>query len=309
MIDSINFKTKIPLKDLDLSKVENIQSIYDRKRKNYTIGIRFEYKCIRFQYYGINEALLIRTNTHVILKKKDITLSDYTKYINKVNDILNDLFDIEKYNIRLSRLDYCVDLNLGEEKIREYLSVLKRSRKTYKYMKMKSKYKSSIYLKTKQGKRNINMYDRGEKTKNNKDKGVFRIELQQKEAFIKKYGISLKQLWSSSSMNNYFFDFLRDYFFEGDYYKISKATEIIDTSDLRPCKKKDLKTFLVAIMKSESISKVRKFSKYQIKNRIVYLNKLKINPLSIPENSKYSELDNLLNMAYKVATAKYFDIG
>ncbi len=308
MLDSIDFKVNIRLGKLDLTRINDIKTIYDRKNKELRIGIGFKYKDIIFQYYTIRNTLKIHTNAHIILRKRDVNVDDYKTYIRNLYSILNELFDTNKYKIRLYRLDYCVDLNLGEMELQEYLSILKRCKRKYKYMKMKKNYETSIYLKTKRGKRNINIYDRGEKTKKNCDRGILRIELQQKESLIKGLGVNLKYFWNLSTMEEYFFDFLEDFFYVGDYYKENKSSEIINNSDISKKMKEKLKSFLEAVMKSESISNVKGYTARTTASRVVHLNRLKINPLSIPSNSRYEKMDNLLNLAYETAKEKYFNI-
>ena len=148
-----------------------------------------------------------------------------TIYLTKVKEVSEELFGKNK-TLELNRIDYCVDVELkSEEELECYLDVLDWNKKKYKYMKEKYKYSTSQYLQTKNGQHNLNAYDRGAKTKKKEDKNILRIELQCKKSFIKKqfvnYGIEkdLYNYWSKSSMEKYYFDYLKDYLYVGDNYK------------------------------------------------------------------------------------------
>lgn len=306
MIDSINFKVKVPYNYLNIPKFIKVKPIPNKRTNFFTRGIKFDYKGIKFQYYDYAETLLIYTTAHKVLKKRDITLKDYDEYMKRLNNILSEFYDIKIFKTKLVRLDYCVDLQLGKELIDIYLNIFKHNKRKYKYMKMKKKYDSSIYLKTRRGKTNLNIYDRFAKTHNEKDKGILRIELQQKEYLIKKTGKTLKDYWNISKMEMFYFDFLKGYFYIGNHYKLDDAIKMIDTSNITENKKEKLKQFLKDIMKS-NLSDLKGYTINKTNSRIKLLDKLEINPLCIPKYTEYDELENLLHMAHKVAEEKYFD--
>ena len=45
-------------------------------------------------------------------------------------------------------------------------------------------------------------------------------------------------------MEKYYFEFLRSYFYDGDYYKIDKVNEMIDNSNFTSLTKGKLKKFI-----------------------------------------------------------------
>ena len=181
-------------------------------------------------------------------------------------------------------------------------------------MKIEKDYPTSIYMKTKVGQNNLNIYSRYEKTKKEEDKGILRIEVQNKKKKIKneydKYGIDkdLDNYWNIQAMNEYYFNFLYDYLYEGNYYKRKTARQIINNSSYTISMKDKLKKFLKDIEKSKLYTLIagRKYSNGAINNYIEKLNHLSINPIPIPEDSEYDKLDNLLNLAREKAKTTYF---
>ncbi len=220
MIDSINVVVE-RVERLDKSYIKKELGIRVKYKKKYEMET-FVYKDIKFMYYIWYKNLEIETTTHKILGKKDITLSDMKKFKEKMNCIINIVLNTQGYNysLKLTRTDYYVDVNVGDQ-LQEYIKLLHKHRKKFGHLKSKKKYNSSIYLKTKSGK-TFNLYakeicikDRGNRKiekirrKYKKDeekmmfkikeiedkvqeqsknyKGVIRLELQNRKGTLKSY--------------------------------------------------------------------------------------------------------------------------
>ena len=193
-------------------------------------------------------------------------------------------------------------------------------------MKLEQIYGTSTYLKNKSGKTNINFYNRYAKTKNQDDKGILRLELQCKKKLIKteynKYGIpkDLDYYWSKSSMEEYYFDYLYNYLYEGDYYTLKEAKKIINSSDLlKPKMKQKLIKFiehigkyqLARLMNAEFCKNNKlKYNTNKINYYIEKLNLIGVNPIPIQNlqgiQTDKEYLPNLLKLARGIAEEKYF---
>ena len=330
MIDSINYR------------MENIE--YLDFKQLYQKGIRvdditstnpktgFTNRCYVFKYNGAtfkfnrsNETILIYASPHKILNKRDITLSDYKEYELKLNETLIKVFDTSDVNIQLDRIDYCVDVPLTEVEAKMYIRLLNFNKIRYRYMKQEQLYETSVYIKTQRGKTNLNIYIREPKTKSESDKGILRIEVQGKKELIKsehdKYGIpkELEEYWTKSSMEDYFFKFLRGYLYDGDYQTIERARNIINNSDYKPNMKRKLKNFvkhvgsyyLSNLMDPKFCKDMRLHYSYgTINNYIEKLNAINVNPIPIQQlqgaTTEKETLPNLLKLARNVAEDKYF---
>ena len=189
MIDSINVVVE-RVERLDKSYIKKELGIRVKYKKKYEMET-FVYKDIKFMYYIWYKNLEIETTTHKILGKKDITLSDMKKFKEKMNSIINIVLNTQGYNysLKLTRTDYYVDVNVGDQ-LQEYIKLLHKHREKFGRLKAKKRYDSSVYLKTKSGK-TLNLYskeicikDRGNrkiekirrKYKNDEEKMMFKIQ-------------------------------------------------------------------------------------------------------------------------------------
>lgn len=319
MIDSINFIIKqINITDLnsELLRTTQIKSFNNKFEKNTYVksGIRFCYENVYFTYYYNTRVLNIIANAHKLLEKKDVKLSDKEVYEKKLLNILNNVIvNLPNFKLELSRIDYCVDLNL-EEKLNTYLTLLNLNVCVFKYMKKYDNYGTSIYLKTKQGKQNLNIYNRYEKTKDNSDSGILRIEVQNKKRLLKSefddYGISkeLNNYWSITAMEDYYWSIIDGYCYIGNHYKFKYANMIIKNSKLKENMKRKLEMFLLDIEKYglEQIKNMSNYNYCKINNYIKRLKDLNINPIPLPKNCEFDQLDGLSEMTRKIANEKYF---
>ena len=303
MIDSINFKIEnidyLDFKQL-YEKGIRVDDITTTNPKTGFINMCyvFKYKGATFKFNRSNGTILIYASPHKILNKRDIKLSDFKEYELRLNEILIKIFGTSNINIQLDRIDFCCDISLTEDEAKTYISILRFNRIRYRYMKQKKTYLTYIYIKTERGKTNLNIYIRQPKTKSEIDRGIFRIEVQCKRKLIKseydKYEIPkvLEYYWSEEAMEEYFFNFLKGYLYEGDYHTIENAKKIINTSDYKPNMKRKLKNFikhvslyyLSNLMDPEFCKDVRLHYSYgTINNYIKKLNAINVNPITIKQ--------------------------
>lgn len=308
MFDTIDFGIEnINIKELQYNIVfnDNTKTVKDI--------ILFEYQDIQFRYHLSSHFLSIHTNTHKLLNKTIITLTDKIQYTSILNSILIQvIINFKKSTLKLMRIDYHIDLKL-DNKIEDYIKLLNNSLDTYNYMKKKMTYDTSIHLTTKNGKQNINIYDKGKEAKDENYKGILRVEMQCKKALIKgelkKYGVTreLDNYWNTNAMEDYFFSIVDGFCYKGDYYKRKISNTIIDNSNNTPSMKNKLKEFLLEVEKNglEKVKKSKKYNPCSINTRIQKLTALNINPIPIPSNFNYDKLENLPSLARKVAEEKY----
>lgn len=324
MIDSINFI----IRDVEELDFKHICKIIQGRIKHYTYKniktgyenscYSFKHKVVDFKYNSNKELLTILANAHKVLNKMDIKESDLNDYEERVHQIVSEVLNTSKFKLELSRIEYCVDILLTEDEIKVYLFLLKYNKDKFKYMKKKKDFATSVDMKTKKGMKNLITYERGAKTGKDEDKNILRIELQYKPKFFKskleKEGIirELDNYWSEQAMQEYYFDVLSDYFYEGDYYTRDKAYKIINESDNTRRTKIKLKKFLrdIEFNKLAGLISDKKYSTQLVRNRIEKLNELSINPIPIPKllvGSRHIEhLENLLTRARRIADEIYF---
>lgn len=316
MIDSINFIVR-NVENIEFQRFKENHIRYKRFENNInnfgSVGYSFEYKGVEFKYYKSFKIILVIANAHKVLEKRDILLSDLSKYKERLKEIVKTALGTEAIKLELNRIDYCVDLKL-DEKMKIYLELLKFHRPKYKYMRMEKFYSTSKYLKTKNGKNNINIYNRYSCTEDEEDKGILRIEVQNKKKKIKsefdKYGIDkdIDNYWTKEAMGEYYFDFLKNYLYIGDYLKKQIAYEKINKSDNKPKQISNLKKFLRDVEQGTmyDIFNCKEYGNTKINNYIKKLENLNINPIPISDIYFYDELPSLYTLAKKTAEEKYF---
>lgn len=194
MIDSINF-VKYGVEKLDTERLMDLGIVYHKLQyrngkfgKSYVTygnvqdeiddylisrGIGFEYKNVHFIYLEKFKSIILITNAHKVLQKSDICLSDRDLYIDKINEIVKQVLNIDYSQLSLYRIDYCVDLELDYKTMYEYLHLLNKHKSTYGNIKRINEYETSIYLTSQGGQKRINIYD---KYKCEKDKYYAKFE-------------------------------------------------------------------------------------------------------------------------------------
>lgn len=315
MIDSITLIAYVLVQEFF-----NFSIKFDRHSK---YEYHLVYKGVTFNYYIGSQRLVIKTNAHRILQKGCITLQNLENYKEIVSSIIFEITGIRNLSLQLSRIDYCVDLILDYEngQIEDTVELLHKHAESYRHMKIENIYDSSIYLKTKRGNYNLNCYDKYkemlEKGNSYEEceqyKGVFRLELQIKKGKIKRQlknnGVTreLDNYWSISSMEEYFFKFLRGFFYTGNYYRLDVALEKVESSSYTEIMKHKLCLFLKRV-NEKGITETKKWYSYSTaKNYIELLEKMGVNPVTIANDKDYKEMRNLLDRAKEEAEKMYFN--
>jgi hypothetical protein len=102
-------------------------------------------------------------------------------------------------------------------------------------------------------------------------------------------------------MQKQYINYLHQYLYEGDYYKLSKAKSIIISSSYSKTIKNNLIKFLEDINTRGITEASNKKSYNSAKKYINFLNSLKINPITLNEDSQFNYIENLLTRVIKVA--------
>lgn len=357
---------------IDKRYLEEILGIDDYTRfidNEGKTGYSFTYKTVNFKYYSYRN-LVVKTTTHKILDKKDITLSDREEYKSRLRKIIDEVIHQERYDKSLLvQIDYCADINVGEY-LDEYVKVMNKHSSRYKQKRRRRVYKTSIQISSVSGKlikgygkvacikdkaeeerdaiilnyKNLDI--RGQKLREleertRKDialyKDVIRLEISIRKNNLKYYyKESIKKLlkakklgkskeeidsikiesrtidnyWNKESMCKQFFKEIKQYYYTGDYYKLSIAVTKIKESDKYTNFMKDKLILFICRIKCVGIDRVKRiglYSKGTIRNYIKMLSDLGINPITIDEDSKYDMLGSLYTLAIKQAQENYFD--
>lgn len=320
MIDSINFIIKdVYNLDFDYLKAIGIKlKMFQIEKNNGFIisGYYFKYKNVDFTFYVATSKVEVKTNTHKLLNKEDITLSDMKEYQIRLNQIIAEVFNGHNVKLKIIRLDYYVDIMLMEKTMKLYLNLYRLYNPKFGRMIRKKSYETSVYRQNKRGQYNLNIYSRFERTKMVKDKNVLRLELQMKKAKIKrelnKYGITdeLENYWSIDGMQKNYFDFLVDFFGSGPHRRLKDAKKIIAKSDCFKTYKEKLKKFLEDIsaeIDDRELVKSKKYSAPTVRRYKQMLSDLGINTLCVSRITNNIEaLPNLLDLAKEKAERDYF---
>ena len=108
-------------------------------------------------------------------------------------------------------------------------------------------------------------------------------------------------------MEMYFFDFLRGFFYTGNYYRLDVALEKVESSSYTKAMKDKLCIFLKRV-NEKGMTETKKWYSYPTaKNYIELLEKIGINPVTISNDKDYKEMRNLLDRAKEEAEKMYFN--
>lgn len=283
-----------------------------KKHKEYEYHL--SYKKVTFYYYMGSQTLVIRTETNKILNKGYANISDLKQFKEVLDKIIFEVTGMSNLKLVLNRVDYCVDLLLDEDndKIEDTLELLYKHVDSYRHMKREKIYDSSIYLKTRRGNYNLNCYDKYEECQIDEFKGIFRIELQIKKHKIKRelkqYGVerTIDNYWTKEAMQEYYFDFLRGFFYNCDYYRIDVAIQKIKQSDYKESMKNKLIAFITKVNKNGMTETKKDYSLPTVKSYIKMLERIGLNPVTISIDKPYKKMENLLNRAKRIAEEIYF---
>lgn len=239
------------------------------KHKEYEYHL--SYKKVAFYYYMGSQTLVIRTETNKILNKGYASINDLETFKKILESIVFEVTGMSNLQLVLNRVDYYVDFlnDIKRNETADMLELLYKHSDTYRHMKLdrNKNYKTSYYQKTRRGSYNLNCYDRYAKYQKEDLKGVFRMELQMKKHKIKreleKYGVArtIDNYWTKEAMQEYYFDFLRGFFYNCDYYRIDVAIQKIRQSDYTESMKNKLIDFITKVnQKRNDRNKKRLFS-------------------------------------------------
>lgn len=275
---------------------------------------KFEYKNVRFFYFLYSKSLYIQTEVDKIIGKRDITLNDKEEFINKLIEIITKFVNIKKKDIKFNvcRIDYKVDIQFTSLEMSNMHVLMSKHRTNYKKLKATGIYDTSISLATPYSGLKINVYDKWEKCRLPEWKGVLRVELQVKNRklhrLLKKEGIkrNINVYWTKEFMEKYYFLYYEGYFYLGDYYKLNICKKLIRESNYSMTIKKGLIKFVTEVNRLGMTKVCEKYSYNKVRRYIDYLNNIKVNPITINNDSEINKIQNIVEKAREVAEERYF---
>ncbi len=275
--------------------------------------------------YGRNcWVLQVEVDFIKLLNKIDINDDDYKIIEEEIDKYVYFIFGHTEYKMSFTRIDYRIDAKMNKNDIEVVLKLLTKSYQKYGFKKLKNtkeiigkekyeklikdnnmkKIETGLYFQSKSIK--IHIYDK-ELERLSKgfepeeyEKGILRMEvrLYNRHLNYKKrvYNLTkeLKTYLNKKFFNEYITNNLEKFIHKGDYYKITLSQDIIDNSKLTLYQKKFLKEFLIDVSRSNltNIMNLKnekgkpKYSYIRRRNALNMLEKLDINPISIPKNWK-----------------------
>lgn len=296
MIDTIRFT----IEDITPRQIRHFSKFKKIGNGLYT----YDYQNIHFVYYLIECTILIFTNTHTILHKKDITLNDYSLYMDRLRRLLTIVVG-QPYKLTLNRIDYYSNLVFEtNQQLDDVCKLIQLYPRNYKYMKATKQYDTSLHLHTKnKGQRNMVLYNKYvESGYDKKFDKTLRIEIQNKKKILvnqlKQYGVDrkLKNYWSKDTFQEFYLDLVVPFLYEGDHYKLEKAQKIVTTSSYTPRIKNNLIQFLEEVNQYGMEDTKHLHSKNTIKKNIERLEELGVNPITLPKGCKSTYIPSLLGM-------------
>ena len=120
---------------------------------------------------------------------------------------------------------------------------------------------------------------------------------------------TIENYWNEDKMRKLFLDEVKQYFYSGKYYKLSKAVQIIESAETYSNNMKNKLILFLCRIRCAGIDRVKScgvYSKGTIYNRIKDLSILNINPITIDEESKFETLESLYSLAVKKCDTDYF---
>lgn len=246
----------------------------------------------------------------------------------------------------VQRIDYNIDLKMQYENVEKYITLLQRGGKAYswkvhelfedKSKRKKSKHgqrktthpKGSILFENKQY--NVNIYDkyrerlasqqeRGiiDERELQESKGVLRIEIQAKKNKVRtlksKYEIAEKTVENYARYDiaePLIMQVLKDIAGETDYYSMERAINKITQSNIKGTTKDDIVGFLRLVNNNRSLWKAKKKynGKTKLETVLKRLDKLNINPVTLPRSFGSDEMPNLFHIVGAKIAEKRFKL-
>lgn len=279
-------------KDIDAKAIEMMKEVKVYKTQEARIVCRTttiqKYKIVRLHIYVDFIELLGRPN---------IIPEDCDEILYRVRKIVQNILDVDDFELVLSRIDFRYDVVIKDKMVRELiLLLLKKAPKKVSYMRRIDKYKDTIRFFS--NSRSDNIYDKEKerlvKGKEIKlfEKNVLRFEAQIKNEHIryknKKYEVkrSLEEYLAYDVYKTYMTKMVISVVGKGDFYSIEEAEKIINASNLKDKNKRELREFLIYTSRSGSLSKTKDvYKRYAFDKNIENLRVLGINPIIIPEKN------------------------
>lgn len=256
----------------------------------------------------LNPSKLINKGDEYTIKKSDLEeiKATFESVKNKIHIGLPSLDNWE-----VNRIDYAI--NIKTRHVKEYIKVFQKGDKPKgfkelycKKAKRRKQLEGSFYLFNKSVA--INFYDKEDqqlKANFNRDgvSDLLRLEVQCNKTKIN--NIKYKRGFRTSYVKNFLQadlskEYINTYYDKtigsGDYYKLSKAIQMVEDSNYTRIIKKRLVEVLRAISKHRSIWKAREESKYSRSYFNKYLNMIRalnINPVTIPNKWELGFLKNI----------------
>lgn len=164
----------------------------------------------------------------------------------------------------------------------------------------------SVYLKE------IERLDKRDIEGAKKYKGILRVECQIKKKLIKK---ELRVNGISQDVDNWFSEnaficnylkLLKNLLYEGDYYRIDKARNIVHVSDVSDVMKNRLSIFLTRVNKLGLNGIKKQYSATTVKKYIEVLEKMGVIPICFDSKNDIECINGVYERCKKVAEQEYF---
>lgn len=262
----------------------------------------------------LNPIKLINKDNLEVIKEEDLELV-YKGFKEVKNKIFIGLPSLEHWDI--NRVDYAININT--EHVKEYIKLFQRADKPSSFKEQyctkahrSKQLEGSFYLYNKSV--TINFYDKEDelmKKNFNTDgaKNLLRLEVQCNKP--KTNNIKYKNEFGTSHVKNYLRmdlseEYINHYYDKtigsGDYYKLSKAIQIIKDSNYTDTMKKRLIEVLQEVNLHRSIWKAREksiYSKHSFNKYLNMIRALNVNPVTIPNSWEVNHLENVKNIIEK----------
>lgn len=304
MIDNVTL-TFLPQTRDDFLLYQSILTQFRYKRQMVIESLDSHLKLFIYTQKKILQIKVFHLNE--FLEVKEITNEDYIRFENQINQSIKHL-NLSLARLRLTRIDYKLDLKLPEIEMQEYLYVFSKLRQKYYSLEKKVYWNDdktkieSVYYK---GARfSINVYDKQtqlyKKSINNPTyANVFRIEVQVKTReltnYCKSYGTTkeLINFWHSSVRNYFFNDLLIEKFlYTGDYYNLQNINYMLD--NIKLCTHQKIIKFCEHIAETDITEAINILSRGTALKYIKELTNRNINPVMIKNLSSLSGIKSIL---------------
>lgn len=312
-------------KSLDILSKHNGVNLYKHgqgyathalKDKGFTEIILSKFK-VSEQYKHDYMQVTIQLNPTKLLGRDKVALTK-EQDLEEVEKLFNDVIETIHLDLNtfmywtLNRIDYAI--NIKTSYVKEYIELFQRGDIPYHFQmqydksaKTRKQRKGSCYLISKST--IINFYDKFKERLDNTGKEVeaakdiLRLEVQclKSKTNAIKYKHSFEMKYLGYYLNEKLsLDIIRYYYDKtigkGDYYKLDKAIEKVNSSNNKPRTKEKLIIVLKEVNSNRSIWKARQCTSFSVERFNHYLKlirQLNINPVTMPRRWSINLLENL----------------